>query len=84
MEEKRPLSLDDMEKVSGGSAKTVIASHATIRSGPGRNYSSVGELHNGDTVNFTGEVSYNDSENASWFLISSPTYGWVRKDALGS
>lgn len=84
MEEKRSLSVDDMEKVSGGNSKTVIVSYVIIRSGPGKNYSNVGELKSGDTVNFTGEISYNDSENTSWFLISAPTYGWVPKNVLGN
>ena len=82
MEEMKSLSLDDMEKVSGGTTKEVIINHVIIRSGPGKNYSKVGDLYSRDTVNFTGEVSYNDSENASWFLINSPTYGWVPKRAL--
>ena len=84
MGEMNPLSLNDMEKVSGGSTKTVITNGAQVRSGPGTNYSRVGTLSSGMQVTFTGEVSYNDSENCSWFLISSPTYGWVRKNDVSN
>lgn len=83
MEEMKSLNLDEMEKVSGGSQKTVLTNGAEIRSGPGRNYTRVGTLSGGTQVNFTGQISYNDQESCSWYLISSPTYGWVRKNDIG-
>ena len=84
MEEMKSLSPDDMEKVSGGVSKPVVVSHAIVRSGPGKNYSKAGDVYSGQTANFTGGVSYNDSENISWFLISAPVYGWVPKNTLGN
>lgn len=27
-------------------------------------------------------VTYNDAENTSWYQISSPAFGWVRKQDL--
>ena len=84
MEEMRSLGLNDMEKVSGGSTKTVVTNGAQVRSGPGQSYSRVGTLASGTQVTFTGEVSYNDGECCTWFLISSPTYGWVRKNDVSN
>ena len=84
MEEMRSLGLNDMEKVRGGSTKTVVTNGAQVRSGPGQSYSRVGTLARGTQVTFTGEVSYKDGECCTWFLISSPTYGWVRKNDVSN
>ena len=85
MENKKPLSFDEMEQVSGGSSKTVHAGGkgAPVRSGPGKNYHTVATLSSGIVVNFSGTVSYNDEENKSYYLINSPTYGWMTGKDLG-
>ena len=85
MENKNPLSLDEMEQVTGGSAKTVHAhgKGAPVYSGPGKNYHQVRTLGGGTVVNFTGTVSYNDQENKTYYLINSPTYGWMTGADLG-
>jgi len=83
MEEIRSLSLEDMEKVSGGIQKTVMTGSATVRSGAGANYSSNGTLGYNTTVNFTGKVSYNESEGRSWYYINSPVCGWVLGREIG-
>jgi uncharacterized protein YraI len=83
MEEMKSLSLDDMEKVAGGVAKTVVSSGgAVVRSGAGKNYPSVGTLANGTTVNITGTTSYNNDENISWYYINSPVSGWLMRHEL--
>ena len=80
MKGMRSLSPEDMEKISGGNSKTVVT-HAIVRSGAGNNYGPVGEVYSGQSVFFTGEVAYNDSESTTWYRIASPA-GWVKKDAL--
>ena len=82
MDNMTPLGLDDMEKATGGSSKT-ITGNAIVRSGPGMDYHQAGTLSSGIVVNFTGTVSYNDQENRSWYLISSPLYGWVLGTYIG-
>ena len=76
------LNLDEMEKVTGGSSKTIISPKATVYQGPGKRYARVGMLNNGTIVNFTGTVNYNDDEGITYFLISSPIYGWVSQNDL--
>ena len=83
MEEMRSLSLDDMEKVSGGSQKKVVTGSATVRSGAGANYSVNGTLGYNTIVNFTGTVSFNDAECRSWYQINSPISGWVLGREIG-
>lgn len=83
MDNVTPLSPEDMEKVSGGSAKTIQTRNAIVYAGAGTEYGSVGTLSYGTTVNFTGTVSYNDRENKSFYEISSPVHGWVTKEAIG-
>lgn len=83
MEEKIPLSFDDMEKASGGVSKTIHTHSAAVRVGPGMEYGSAGTLSYGTAVFFTGTVSYNDKDGMSWYQISSPLSGWVTKIDLG-
>ena len=83
MENKTPLSLDEMEKVSGGSQKTIHTRNAIVRIGPGSEYNQTGTLSQGTVVNFTGTVDYNNNDGKTWYLINSPMYGWVTKQDLG-
>lgn len=78
-EMKRELSLEEMDKVSGGSAKTIRPGGAIVRNGAGSSYPQVGRVDGGSVVNFTGTVSYNDQDGHSWYMISSPLRGWIRK-----
>ena len=80
MKEMRSLSLEDMEKISGGNSKTVVT-YTVVRSGAGDNYAKVGEVYSGQSVFFTGEIAYNDSESTTWYRIASPA-GWVKRDVL--
>lgn len=77
------LSWEELEKISGGSWRTVSISNVNVRSGPGMACSSVGVLHGGTVVNYTGEDFCNDEENTRWVLINSPISGWVRAVELG-
>ena len=81
--DNRELNAEEMEKVTGGSQKTIQTKNAVVRLGPGKNYPEKMKLSQGTTVNFTGTVSYNDQDGESWYMISSPTEGWVTKSSLG-
>ena len=87
MEEKKAnmqeLSMDEMDKVSGGGTLTVQGNGATVRNGPGKGYASNGKLTAGTQVNFTGTLSYNDKEGRTYYMIDSPLYGWVLGKDLG-
>ena len=78
-EMKRDLTLEEMDKVSGGSMKTIRSGGATVYSGPGTHYAQCGHVDGGSRVNFTGTVSYNDEDGQSWYMISSPYQGWIRR-----
>ncbi len=84
MENERELSMDEMEKVSGGSVKTVVVNGARVYSGAGKGFSVVGSLPVGAMVNFTGQVSYNSEESVTWFYINSPLSGWVKKNDISN
>ena len=83
MEEIKSLSLEDMEKISGGAQKSVVTGSATVRSGAGSNYPVVRTLGYNTVVNFTGTVDYNDQEGRSWYKINSPVTGWVLGREIG-
>ncbi|WP_341478403.1 SH3 domain-containing protein [Clostridium perfringens] len=44
-----------------------------VRKGPGTNYDSIGQLHQGDKVSIV-------AKNGEWYKISSPIAGYVHKD----
>ena len=83
MENVNELNLEEMEKVSGGSTKTIKTRNATVRLEAGLEYGVVGTLSRGTQVKFTGTVSYNEKDEKTWYLISSPLHGWVTKYDLG-
>lgn len=83
MEEMRSLSLEDMEKISGGVQKTIVTGSATVRSGAGANYPVCRTLGYNTVVNFTGTVLYNEQEGRSWYKINSPVTGWVLGSDIG-
>ena len=83
MDDMRSLSMEDMEKVSGGNSKVIRNKSAIVRSGAGDNYSVVRTLDSGTVVSITGTVTYNDRENKTWYEIISPVYGWVTRYDIG-
>ena len=83
MDNTRKLSMEEMEKITGGSAKTIRTRQAIVRSGPGLEYGQTASLSCGTVVNFTGTISYNEDELRTWYLINSPVYGWVTRNDLG-
>ena len=83
MENVRSLSLEEMGKVSGGSLKTVTKDKAEVRSGAGLSYGLAGTLSCGAQVNFTGEVTFNNEDSITWYFISSPIMGWVKRSDIG-
>ena len=83
MDKMRPLDLDEMEKVSGGSQRTVVTGSATVRSGAGSNYPVCRSLSYNTVVNFTGTVDWNETEGRSWYKINAPVTGWVLGREIG-
>ena len=79
----RKLSMEEMEKVTGGSAKTIRTRQAHVRYGAGLEYHVIKTLSCGCVVNFTGTVTYNDKDQLSFYKINSPVCGWVTKKDLG-
>ena len=77
MEKKHLLSLDEMEQITGGAFKQVSGKGGTVRQGPGQDYAITARLSGGCQVNFTGTVSFNEPESASYYKISSPVRGWI-------
>lgn len=83
MDNMKELSMEELDKVSGGSQKTIRSRTAVVYGGPGRQYAVNGKLESGTVVNFGGTVSYNEQDGKTWYLINSPVYGWVTKQDLG-
>ena len=83
MDNMKELSMEELDKVSGGSQKVIRSRTATVYGGPGRQYAVNGKLGSGTVVNFGGTVSYNEQDGKTWYLINSPIYGWVTKQDLG-
>ena len=79
----RELNLEELEKASGGSQKTVMTGSATVRTGAGSNYPVCRILGYNTVVNFTGTVDYNEEEGRCWYKISSPVTGWVLGREIG-
>ena len=83
MEEMKSLNLNDMEKVSGGSTKTVTHDGAEVRQMAARNSALLATLSSGIQVNFTGVVTYNSDDGFSWYQVSAPIYGWMKGRDIG-
>ncbi|HAT4341006.1 TPA: SH3 domain-containing protein [Clostridium perfringens] len=52
-----------------------VQSFLNVRKGPGTNYDSIGQLHQGDKVNIV-------AKNGIWYKISSPIAGYVHEDFI--
>ena len=86
MEEKKTLSGEEMNGVSGGVMRTVDTGmdlDAVVRSGPGMQYGQIGALKNETQVNTTGIASYNAIDGRTWYEINYPMYGWMAGSLLG-
>ncbi len=86
MEDKKTLSNEEMNGVSGGVSRIVDTKtpmDAVVRGGPGLGYPQVGSLINGTQVNTTGNSSYNPQDGRTWFEINYPMYGWMAGSLLG-
>ena len=83
MEEMKPLSLDDMEKVSGGRTKTVTHDGAEVRQQAARSSALLGTQSSGTQVYFCGQVSYNNDDGYSWYQVSAPICGWMKGRDIG-
>lgn len=71
---------------TGGSSSSDVSYEATgevinvqsflnVRKGPGTNYDSIGQLHQGDKVSIV-------AKNGTWYKISSPIAGYVHEDFI--
>ncbi len=76
-EEMKVLTPDELEKVTGGSMKTVKFNGAEVREGAGKQFRLITVLRANTQVTFTGTVQYNDEEGCTWLSISRPV-GWIR------
>lgn len=52
-----------------------VQSFLNVRKGPGTNYDSIGQLHQGNKVSIV-------AKNREWYKISSPIAGYVHKDFI--
>ena len=52
-----------------------VQSFLNVRKGPGTNYESIGQLHQGDKVSIV-------AKSGEWYKISSPIAGYVHKDFI--
>ena len=52
-----------------------VQSFLNVRKGPGTNYDSIGQLHQGDKVSIV-------AKNGEWYKISSPIAGYVHKNFI--
>ena len=83
MSEMIPLSLEEMENVSGGITGTVRSKTAVVRSGPGFSYPMVATLTSGFTVNYTGSGTINQEDGTIWYMVNRPTQGWINAEDIG-
>ncbi len=82
-ENMTPLSLDEMEQVSGGTEIAIRILNVDVRSGPGLNYPVIATLSSGVTINYTNAVVTNKEDGKRWVMINRPTHGWVDEMELG-
>ena len=71
------LGDDDLEEVSGGSQKYIVGDDgkSNVRTGPGRDYHSIGTLHRGDEAKYLGKTA-TDERGVVWYKIR-----WKGRDA---
>ncbi|MFY8242369.1 SH3 domain-containing protein, partial [Clostridium perfringens] len=67
-------SSSDKTYISNGEVINV-QSFLNVRKGPGTNYESIGQLHQGDKVSIV-------AKNREWYKISSPIAGYVHEDFI--
>ncbi|MFH5972276.1 SH3 domain-containing protein, partial [Clostridium perfringens] len=67
-------SSSDKTYISNGEVINV-QSFLNVRKGPGTDYDSIGQLHQGDKVSIV-------AKNGEWYKISSPIAGYVHSDFI--
>ncbi len=83
MENIIPLTLDEMEQVSGGTVTKVRIKSAVVRGGPGSNYPVIATLSSGASVNYMSHLADKEQAGVNWYLINKPTNGWINGADLG-
>jgi bacteriocin-like protein len=78
MSEMKKLNDEMLENVTGGGERIVTASVARVRSGPGTDYSVIGECCRGDHVYTTGSPVYADGY--TWYRLEDS--GWIAGELL--
>ena len=79
MEEMRPLSPKELDKVSGGKSTTTITRDVKVYSKAGQMYPLVTTLSHNTFVVWNGKTEYNDRECTRFYYIILPVHGWVRE-----
>lgn len=91
--EELDLELDDMEsieltdeeldEVAGGKKRCYVkVSEANIRSGPGKEYSSIWGMGKGDELIYLGEKQ-KDKHGKTWIKVKAVCVtGWIRADLV--
>ena len=71
------LSDDDLEAVSGGKSRYIMGDNgkSNVRTGPGRDYRSIGVLHRGEDARYLGKTA-TDERGVVWYKIR-----WDGRDA---
>ena len=94
MDKKNELSLDMMEKVTGGVLRTINTGidglNAAIRAGAGKSYKQIASLPNGTTVDTISDTLYYDPVSDRNFVEITFTdkngkesTGWVAASIVG-
>ena len=83
MENMIPLTPEELEQASGGTATKVRIKSAEVRSGPSLNYPVIATLTSGVTVNYMSHIADKEQEGVNWYMINKPTNGWVNGADLG-
>ncbi len=91
MSDIRELSMDDLEKVTGGENRHVwtgTSENAAVRPYPGSN-KVIGSLPNGTTVNTISQPQYHSDTGRHWVQIQfidkhgAVKTGWIAASILG-
>lgn len=72
------LSFEDLELVSGGKGKMVVATKdgANIRSGPGTKFAAIAQTKKGAVATFANETAFSDGK--TWIRVTwGSKSGWI-------
>ena len=74
------LNPEELEEVSGGKGagqKIKATGNVHVRKGPGLDYAEMGVINKGSTVEFLGEVKY-DNRKVGWYKVRyKGKTGWI-------